>query len=269
LAAGTLLYNFSFQNELPRPRDWDLFAIAGPGFTMWGLYVWLRSKTEDGTRRAVLGRASLFPALAFAVAVTVSWIGVNHHYVLLSPEPGYRALYVRYRVVDLMDLLPVATVAPSDLFCSDPAQDPTGCRRVTRTEFTMPQNGDTRPVIFAHAPARIAFPLDVPRQPSFLWTSPALDPLAWGWGGDGVTFRVRVQDSNRDVVLWERHLVPSNPADRGWVEAFVPLNGYAGRRVNLILETDPGPAGNADADRAGWGVPWLLRGTLETADADY
>jgi hypothetical protein len=131
----------------------------------------------------------------------------------------------------------------------------------------MPQNGDTRPVIFAHAPARIAFPLDVPGTPSFLWVSPALDPLAWGWGGDGVTFRVRIEQDGSDAVLWERRLLPGNPADRYWIEAFVPLSAYAGHRVDLVLETDPGPAGNADADRAGWGTPWLMSATLEAPDA--
>ena len=69
-----------------------------------------------------------------------------------------------------------------------------------------------------------------------------------------------------DTVLWERHLTPGNPADQYWVEAFVPLDAYAGQRVNLVLETDPGPAGNADADRAGWGMPWLMSGTLEAPD---
>ena len=69
-----------------------------------------------------------------------------------------------------------------------------------------------------------------------------------------------------DSVLWERHLTPGNPADQYWVEAFVPLDAFAGQRVNLVLETDPGPAGNADADRAGWGMPWLMSGTLGVLD---
>ncbi len=45
------------------------------------------------------------------------------------------------------------------------------------------------------------------------------------------------------------------------------LDAYAGRRVNLVLETDPGSAGNTDADRGGWGTPWLMSGTLEAPDA--
>ncbi len=35
---GMLAFHFTFQNELPRPRDWDLFAIVGPTITLWGLY---------------------------------------------------------------------------------------------------------------------------------------------------------------------------------------------------------------------------------------
>ena len=37
---GMLAYHFSFQNELARPRDWDLFAIVGPYVTLWGLWGW-------------------------------------------------------------------------------------------------------------------------------------------------------------------------------------------------------------------------------------
>ena len=266
LAAGLLVYNFSFQNELPRPRDWDLFAIVGPGVTLWGLYVWLRRHDRSNPALPRKPASWGFPILAFAVAVSAAWVGVNHARVILVPNPGERDQFVRYRTAALLDLLSGATISPATPFCPDPAADPVGCRRVTPTTFVMPQNGDTRPVIFAHAPARISFPLDVPRTPSFLWVSPALDPLAWGWGGDGVTFRVRVAQEGSDTVLWERHLTPGNPADQYWVEAFIPLDAYAGQRVNLVLETDPGPAGNADADRAGWGTPWLMSGTLGAPD---
>ena len=209
-----------------------------------------------------------FPVLAFAVAVTAAWVGVNHARVVLTPVAAEREQFVRYRTADLLGRLPEAMITPAAPFCADPA-DPTGCRRVTPWQFVMPQNGDTRPVIFAHAPVRVAFPLEVPRAPTFLWVSPALDPLAWGWGGDGVTFRVRVAQNGNDAVLWERHLAPGNPADRYWVEAFVPLDAYAGQRVDLVLETDPGPAGNTAADRAGWGTPWLMSGTLEAPDATH
>ena len=269
LAGGLLLYNFSFQNELARPRDWDLFAIVGPGVALWGLYAWLRpadagrsGRPDEPSELASWG----LPILTFAVVMTAAWVGVNHTHRLLTPIATERERYVRYRLADLRDRLPAAAITPTTPFCSDP-NDPTGCVRVQPWQFVMPENGDTRPVIFAHAPARVTFPLDVPRAPAFLWLSPALDPLARSWGGDGVTFRVRVVQDGSDTVLWERHLTPANPADQSWVEAFVPLDAYAGKRVNLVLETDPGPAGNADADRGGWGSPWLMSGTLEQTDA--
>ena len=206
------------------------------------------------------------PILAFAVAMIGRLGGCEPYARLLTPIATERERYVRYRVADLRDRLPEAAITPTTPFCSDP-NDPTGCVRVQPWQFVMPENGDTRPVIFAHAPARVTLPLDVPRAPAFLWLSPALDPLAWSWGGDGVTFRVRVvQDGQRHRVVG----TPSdacNPADQSWVEAFVPLDAYAGKRVNLVLETDPGPAGNADADRGGWGSPWLMSGTLEATDA--
>jgi len=270
LAAGLLVYNFSFQNELPRPRDWDLFAIVGPGVTLWGLYAWLHRHDESSDPAGPPRRPAAWgvPILAFAVVATIAWVWVNHSHVILTPNPGEREQFVRYRAAALFDLLPRAVISPDTPFCPDPAVDPIGCRRVAPTTFVMPRNGDTRAVLFAHAPARISFPLDVPRTPSFLWVSPALDPLAWGWGGDGVTFRVRVVQEGSDTVLWERHLMPGKPADQYWVEAFVPLDAYAGQRVNLVLETDPGPAGNADADRAGWGMPWLMSGTLGVAVGD-
>ena len=268
LAAGLLVYNFSFQNELPRPRDWDLFAIVGPGVTLWGLCAWLRRTDAGASGQPNHGKQTAawgLPVLAFAVTVSAAWVGVNHTHAILAPVAAERERFVRYRVADLLDRLPAATITPDTPFCADPA-DPTGCVRVRPWQFVMPQNGDARPVIFAHAPARISLPLEVPRTPTFLWISPALDPLAWGWGGDGVTFRVRVEQEGSDNVLWERHLTPGDPADRYWVEAFVPLDAYAGQRVNLVLETDPGPAGNADADRAGWGMPWLMAGTLGAPD---
>jgi hypothetical protein len=39
---------------------------------------------------------------------------------------------------------------------------------------------------------------------------------------------------------------------------------YQGQTVNLILATLPGPADNNAGDRAGWGLPWLMRGTPDT-----
>jgi len=135
---------------------------------------------------------------------------------------------------------------------------------VIRTEFVMPQNGDSRTVLFAHAPAEVALPLTLPDETTFLWLSPALDPQAWDWGGDGVTFAVKVRSRGVDDLLWQRHLDPAQPDDLGWQDQFISLAPYRGQRVELLLVTDPGPAGDNAGDRAGWGMPWLMRGTVDS-----
>lgn len=260
-AFGLLLYLFAFQNDLARWQDWDLYAVVGPGVTAWGLAIWARRAAD--ARGQTLMTALLLPGLTFAVVVAGCWVWVNHTYRLLNVDPAYRGYYQDYQAADLATMLDEATVEPDAPICTDPAGDPTACRRVALTEFVMPDTGESRPVIFAHAPAAIAFPLTLPADPSFLWVSPALDPVARDWGGDGVTFQVAVQPASGGdpVVLWERQLDPALAADRGWVEAQIPLTDYAGQAVTLWLITQPGPANNDAGDRAGWGQPWIIEGT--------
>ncbi len=259
LAAGLLCYHFSFQNDLPRPQDWDLFALVGPGVTLWGLFAgdqWLQ-RHQAGRVNSVAMLA--WPPLVFALCLTIAWVTVNHTVTLIQPNPAQRDLYSRYRLWDLTTLLDQATISPPEPLCAEPE----GCERVALTAFTMPQDGDSRPTIFAHAPARITLPLTLPPEATFLWLSPALDPEAWGWGGDGVTFTVAVIAADQETVLWSRHLAASEPADLGWQTALVSLAPYRGRTIDLVLFTEPGPAGDNAADRAGWGLPWLLRGTVD------
>jgi hypothetical protein len=77
VALGLLAYHFTFQNDLPRQQDWDLFAIVGPGLTLWGLYEWNRLvdvPVSRGRRTSDL----LWPALASSAALTISWVVANH-----------------------------------------------------------------------------------------------------------------------------------------------------------------------------------------------
>lgn len=253
-ALGMLIYHFTFQNDLPRYRDWDLYAIVGPVISLWGLYVLLGQLMQTkGLSRFVL------PMLLFATFYTGTWIGVNYHFTLIRPNTGQAILYQRYQLVDLTTKLPDATVVPTEPICADPV----GCERVALAEFVMPQDGDHRPTIFAHAPAQIAFSLSLPSQPTFLWLSPALDPEAWQWGGDGVTFRVLARHNEEETVLWSRHLTPENPNDLHWQAVFVALEAYRNQAVTIVLETHPGPANDSAADRAGWGRPWLMLGTVD------
>ena len=67
--------------------------------------------------------------------------------------------------------------------------------------------------------------------------------------GDGVTFRVRVDD----VEVLERHW-----AERRWEPVEVDLSPWRGKYVRLALVTDVGPAGRADFDWALWGQPRVV-----------
>lgn len=264
VTVGLLFYHLAFQNDLPRWRDWDLFALVGPGLTLWGIYSWW---SVMGTANAPpvpsvhpsRWHGALWPALTFATVFTLAWVGTNHARILLRPNPGQRELYHQYRLLDLRANLADATITPDTPICAEA----TGCERVTTTTFLMPQDGDERPVLFAHAPVQIAWALELPDEPTFLWLSPALDPVAWGWGGDGVTFAVVVRHAGDEDRLWSRHLTPADPNDLDWQEVFVDLARYAGQSVTLILVTAPGMADNNAADRAGWGTPWLMRGTVD------
>lgn len=255
VVAGLLCYHFAFQNDLPRWRDWDLFAITGPALTLWGIY----SGWGGGRLDMAAGKRWLLPALAFATLFTMAWVGVNHYRVLLRPNPDQREIYRQYQRLDLRELLVTATITPDTPICAEA----TGCERVSATTFTMPQDGDERPTIFAHAPAQIAWALSVPTEATFLWLSPALDPVAWGWGGDGVTFAVIVHHAAGEETLWSRHLTPSEPHDLDWQEVYVDLSQYAGQTVTLLLVTTPGMADNNAGDRAGWGMAWLMQGTVD------
>jgi hypothetical protein len=274
LVCGLLFYNFSFQNDLPRAQDWDLYAIAAPAVALLGCWIGIAHWAADARQQPARHTLLVF-CLLFSLLFTCGWIGVNHGYTLVHPDPAHAVLYTRYRYLALEEKLDAARIAPSTAICDVSAHDPTSCQRVAQTFFNIPPDSkDSRPVIFAHAPARIIFTLDLPPEPTFLWLSPALDPYAWHWGGDGVTFRVLVQSNHAgnpetnlgiDVaehVLVEQHLSPQIPSDLAWQELFVPLADYAGQQVHVILETTPGPAGDASADRAGWGIAWLMRGTV-------
>jgi hypothetical protein len=269
VAAGLIVYNFSFQNDLPRAQDWDLYAIAGPGVALLGYYVALRHWMPRG--RQGEGDAALPPlrygllgfCLFFSLLCAGAWIGVNHAYTLVRPDPEYPVLYERYRLLALEEQLAHADIQPDNTICAESTGDPTGCRRVTAAAFNIPPVGDNyRPAIFAHAPARVAFRLDLPPEPTFLWLSPAIDPLAWEWNGDGMVFRVLVQSHKGLDLLLHQQMSAADPEDRTWRDLYISLAAYSGESVELILETLPGPAGDATGDRGGWGMAWLMRGTV-------
>ena len=77
-SVGILIYALWFQNDLPRQRDWDLFAIVGPVITIWGIHAWNGSAGDVASRGAATMTQRLWPALTWASAVTIAWVLFNH-----------------------------------------------------------------------------------------------------------------------------------------------------------------------------------------------
>ena len=109
-------------------------------------------------------------------------------------------------------------------------------------------------VLFQHPPSsRVSYKTVIdPRAPVF----EAIAVIKKGAfpNTDGAGFRLELKDGDRIETLFEGLLDPRNvPADRNGRAFRADLSRFTGREVELLFSTDPGPAGNASADWAGWG----------------
>jgi hypothetical protein len=93
-------------------------------------------------------------------------------------------------------------------------------------------------------------PITVPPG-SVLAFGVGIEPLVAGDGALAVEFRVAVEADGRDDVVWRTVLDPgTRAADRGWTDARVPLDAFAGRTVRFRFSTAP-----ADPKRSGTSLP--------------
>ncbi|MBM4094742.1 MAG: hypothetical protein FJ276_35845, partial [Planctomycetes bacterium] len=124
----------------------------------------------------------------------------------------------------------------------------------------------SRDVLAIHPPwfegqvgtAWVEYPLALPRaKPIRLRFATAVTPTG---NGDGVTFRVRAvaldaPDGQAGDVVFERH-----SAAKTWEAGEADLSRFAGLRVRVQLESDPGPAENTAFDQSYWAEPTLVVG---------
>jgi hypothetical protein len=256
VAAGLLFYHFVFQNDLPRHRDWDLYAIVAPGLTLWGVVAWMHLVDRSAVpAMRHFDQVAFIAALTFASAFTAAWVGVNHTYTLIRPTAREADLYARHRGVDLSTLLPSATLTPPDPVCTDPV----GCERVVLARVT--RRGDERRVaIVVRAPTRISLRVSIPHERAFLWVTPALDPQT-GRSNEGIaTFEIAVSQGGKTEILWTRQLAGHRPADLGWQDVFIALERFRGQTIDVILTTS--------GDSALWGTPWVMIGTADSRYID-
>jgi arylsulfatase A-like enzyme len=106
----------------------------------------------------------------------------------------------------------------------------------------------------ATPPSRVTFVADVPRA--------ARLALAAGIPGrhhlkPAVEFVVSVRHKGSETTVLSRLVDPANRAvDRGWIPLEADLSAYAGRGVEIVLETR-GFEATRDEDRAFWGTPTI------------
>ena len=110
---------------------------------------------------------------------------------------------------------------------------------------------DARPVMLAHAPSEMRF--DLPPRASRVSAYFGFLPGAYAAGGhtDGATFRVVWTDGRRQEILFSRRLDPTNVSvDRGLQWLSMDISSWHGGQ--LLLQVDPGLAGNNSWDWTAW-----------------
>ena len=143
-------------------------------------------------------------------------------------------------------------------------------RPVSATEQTFAVRsaqigGETRRAIYAHPPTRITWTVTLPGEAQ-LRAALGIDPQAWDLDGDGVLFRVGVNDGEGYKELWNQHVDPRHtPGDRRWIPIMIDLTRFGGRRVDIIFNTNtslPGKGDDARNDLALWGAPAIWPSVL-------
>ena len=162
------------------------------------------------------------------------------------------------------------------LSCSRPADDPQAhnlADDLARASVTAPApvlitwwpglltlRGQELPSLFMHPPSQVEFPpVTLGKLPVFLCAI-GLDDSVAAKPGDGVDFVISVRQADGNIAeVWSRYIDSrKNDADKGWQQARVSLEKFAGQTVSLILSTSVGAAGDSQFDWAFWGRPQLL-----------
>lgn len=124
-------------------------------------------------------------------------------------------------------------------------------------------NGETKQGILEQGFGRIQFKMTVPADAWFS-ASIGVDPASWDKEGDGVLFRMGVNNGEGYEELLNQHVDPvGNPSDRRWIPVALDLSAYAGREVRLILSTNPSVPGKTPDlrnDLGVWGAPSVVVG---------
>jgi hypothetical protein len=120
--------------------------------------------------------------------------------------------------------------------------------------------GLRRDVVFMHPTSNATFPPVTISEGSWFEFGIGVSEEAWPKGGDGVVFSVSVRKEDGKLArIFTRHVDPQHSdADRRWLDLSIPLRQFAGQKIQMVLETQVGPAGDGAFDWAGWSRPRLF-----------
>ena len=161
-----------------------------------------------------------------------------------SEQPLLSDALAAGRLDDPADLPGVSTVTSHG-----PGNSPAA--RVQPLSMTVGQV--QRRALLGHPTSRIV--LDPVRIPAGAQVRVILgiDDRVQGKPGDGVTFRLLLLLGHGEELLLERHLDPrARESDGTWLVENVDLGPLAGRQGSFVLETLPGPSGDAGHDWSAW-----------------
>jgi hypothetical protein len=177
------------------------------------------------------------------VVVVMSFVAL----MLASCSKGEKdAAIQNLQLFDLVGALPRATV-------KTPKPE-----MVSKGNLTV--GGQRRDVVFMHPPSSVTFPPITLSEGAWFEFGIGVSDEAWAKGGDGVVFSISVQKEDGKLAkVLTRHLDPQHTdADRRWLDLQIPLRQFAGQKVQIVLETQVGPAGDATFDWGGWSRPRLF-----------
>lgn len=131
---------------------------------------------------------------------------------------------------------------------------------------TQTINYDSRAILFQQPPSQLVYSYTLPLQPSLRFGI-GMAPEIWSPDkGDGAEYNVYVRVLDDPEMLYRvfhRYIDPKNdPNDRCWFDEREDLGRFGGQSVEIIFETLPGPAGDANFDWGGWSTPVLVNESM-------
>lgn len=162
---------------------------------------------------------------------------------------GHLPYTVSRRPLEVIHVFRVLDLGPFDLAQASihaPQPDHVGLQ-----SFNI--NGDRRTVLFMHPPASATYTLAIPPEATLRFAI-AADPNLWGTQvGDGMNFEIIMSYQGVKSLIFTQYInAKERPEERRWFDQEVSLKAYAGDRIELTLQTNPGPAEDSRYDGAGW-----------------